>query len=173
MSEFLKNPSPHADYIEYSIWILVELKQSFDGVAEYLNLSLPTPALPAPRSTWLDQPLFALRATLDPLREVTDPATYRARTQQALVSYLERQSAYGRAMEEAYIDEVGAYLKKKPVDADEADNMLEAHVLAAGPDEDEALIRLLYADVYRRCFLLAVPGSPWCDALLNPLPRIH
>jgi hypothetical protein len=159
--------------VEFSIWVLISLKQAMEGVAEFLKLTLTPPHPPTPRSTWLDLPLFALRASLDPLRAVTDTATYRARTQHAIASHLERLSTYGGAMEAAYINVVGAYLGRKPADSNEADILLEAHVLEAGPEEDEALLRLLYADVCSRCFLLAVPGTPWGDALTHPLPPIH
>jgi aminoglycoside phosphotransferase (APT) family kinase protein len=173
MNEFLRNPSPHANYVEYATWILISLKQAMDGVIEYLNLTVTSPAVPTPRSTWMDSPLFAMRASLDPLREAMDLAAYRGRTQHNILSHLERLNAYGGSMEAAYVDEVGAYLGRKPADGKEADLMLEAHVRQAGPEEDEALIRLLYADLWRRSFLLAVPGSPWCEALFNRLPPIH
>ncbi len=143
-----------------------------DGVIKYLDLKLDAPTAPTARSTWVDLPLFALRSSLPPLSDSTDSSAYRTRTQHNVVSHLERLSAYGGAMEAAYIEEVGAYLGKRPADGKEADLLLETHIGEAGPEEDEALIRLLYADIWRRSLLLAVPGSPWCDALFNPLPPI-
>jgi hypothetical protein len=88
------------------------------------------------------------------------------------MAHLERFSALGAAMEAAYVAEVADYLGKRPSDSQEADLFLEAHVRSAPPEEDEGILRLMYADICRRAFLLVTPGGPWNDALLNPLRPI-
>ncbi len=172
LAEYLKNPSPQADYIEFSIWILNSLKQAMEAAAEVMGITLTPPPMPRARPSRFDNPLFALRASLNPVGDGKDEAAYRGRVQLAILSHLERLSTLGAAMEAAYVAEVGDYLGQRPADSIEADAWLQSHVLAAQPEEDENILRLMYADLCRRNYLLVTPGGAWNDALQNVLSPI-
>jgi aminoglycoside phosphotransferase (APT) family kinase protein len=169
MDQFLADPNPDADYVEYCIWVIWELKQALAAVAEHDGVELAPFAPPEPRRSWLDEPLFALKASVDAQAAGDDVAAYRKRARQSVTTYLHRVAAWGAQLEADYLRDAAAVLGRTPADGEEADALLEAHVLEAGPEEDERLLRLLYANVCRRAFLLAAPDSPYISGLVQPL----
>jgi len=172
MEAYLAQPDPDSDYVEFRTWVVLEQKQAIEAIAEYLNIELAIPPLPEPATSWSDEPQHALESMLagrmpsDPLEQ------YRLRVQHATAIYLGNVARYGRQLEADYVRDVGGYLGVAPASAAEADLRLEQHIAKAGPDEDEALLGVVYADLYRRAFLLTMPGSLYNDPLMNPLPRL-
>jgi aminoglycoside phosphotransferase (APT) family kinase protein len=168
MERFRAAPQADADYVEYVIWVIWELKQALAAVAEHAGVALPPFQAPAARPSLMDEPIFALRASVDEPAEGVVGA-YRKRVRQAIVTYLARIAAYGGELEDAYLRDAAEVLGRRPADSAEADRLLEAHVAKAGAEEDERLLRLFHAQVSRKAFLLAAPDSPYLSGLVNPL----
>jgi aminoglycoside phosphotransferase (APT) family kinase protein len=169
MEQFLAAPQPDADYVEYLIWVVWELKQALAAVAEHAGISLPEIEPPPARPGLLEEPLFALRAAVATEPEGDGVEAYRKRVRQSIVTYLDRVAAYGGSLEADYLADAAGVLGRRPASSREADEMLEAHVEAAGPEHDARLLRLFYAQVSRQAFLLAAPDSPYLSGLVCPL----
>jgi aminoglycoside phosphotransferase (APT) family kinase protein len=169
MEQFLASPQPDADYVEYLIWVVWELKQALAAVAEHAGLRLPQVDAPPSSPGLFSEPLFALRAAID-----TEPAAdvveaYRKRVRRSIVTYLERVAEYGGRLQADYLDDAARVLGRRPANSEEADVLLEAYVQTADAKEDERLLRLFHAQVSRKAFLLAAPDSPYISGLVNPL----
>jgi aminoglycoside phosphotransferase (APT) family kinase protein len=169
MEQFLAAPQADADYVEYLIWVVWELKQALAAVAEHAGIALPELTPPPARPGLLEEPLFALRAALATEPEDDPVEAYRKRVRQSIVTYLERAAAYGGSLEADYLDEAAAVLGSRPASSREADERLEAYLETAGPEDDERLLRLFHTQVSRQAFLLAAPDSPYISGLVCPL----
>lgn len=169
MERFLAAPQADADYVEYVIWVIWELKQALAAVAEHAGVALPPFEAPAERPSLFDEPIFALRASVDGEPAAGVVEAYRKRVRQSIVTYLARVAAYGGDLEADYLRDAAEVLGRRPANSAEADRLLEAHVATAGPAEDERLLRLFHAQVSRKAFLLAAPDSPYVSGLVNPL----
>ncbi|TZG27881.1 phosphotransferase [Sphingomonas montanisoli] len=169
MEQFLAAPQPDADYVEYLVWIVWEAKQALEAIAECIGVTLEPPAPPPVHHGWADAPIFAIASMVGELSEADPVAAYRKNVQRSLTAYLERIALYGPKLEADYLADVARMTGAAPADVAEADRLLEAFVDAAGPEADEALLRLLHANVCRRAFLLAVPGSLYLNGLVRPL----
>jgi aminoglycoside phosphotransferase (APT) family kinase protein len=173
MDQFLSQPQADADYVEYSIWVIWELKQALEALAEHAGVVLAPFQPPKPRRSWLDEPLFALRSSVDAQSTADDVEAYRKRARQSVTTYLQRVAAYGAQLEADYVRDAADLLGRTPTNGEDADALLDAHVQQAGPEEDERLLRLLHTNVCRRAFLLAAPDSPYLSGLVEPLIPIR
>lgn len=169
VEEFFVNPSPNADYVEYRSWVTWELKQALEAIGEYLGIALPQLDVPANEQTRMSEALFAMQAALDASEVHTEIGAYRNRVQQWIVAHLKLQDNVGAAFEQAYLSDAADLLGHRPDTPREADELLEAFVLNAGPEHDEALLRLLHRETCRQAYLLAVPGSHYVKGLTEPL----
>jgi hypothetical protein len=169
MEQFLSAPQADANYVEYLVWIIWELKQALEAIAECTGVTLDQPELPPARAGWLDDPLFALTRGVEVQPEGDALALYRKQVQQSLAAYLHRVAGYGAHVEDTYLDDAGALLGDRPQTLADADALLERHVEQAEATQDERLLRLLHAHVSRQALMLAVPGSPYLNGLLRPL----
>ena len=169
MEEFLEAPSANADYVEYRSWVIWELKQAIEAIGEYLGIALPPPVLPQSASTRMTEGLFAMQAALDSNEVTTEIGAYRQRVQQWILANLKLQDQFGAAFEESYLADAAQLLVQRPETAQQADALLEEFVLGAGPEADEALLRLLHRETCRQAYLLAVPGSHYIKGLTEPL----
>jgi aminoglycoside phosphotransferase (APT) family kinase protein len=167
--QFLSHPLPDADYVEYTIWVIWELKQALAAIGEFMGIKLPEFTPPEARSTLMDEPLFALESSIAAQEESTATLSYRKRARRSIVTYLGRINAYGGQFESDYCGAVAKLLGERISESQEADARLAAWVHEAGPEQDERLLRLLYENVCRRAFLLAAPDSPYLAGLVNPL----
>jgi len=173
VAHFLADPQPDVDYVEYVSWVVWLVKQAYEGAAEYLGLTLPPFKAPDARRTWLDEPLFALRHSVDAQPAGGEVEAYRKRSRQTIVTYLDRVAAYGAQLEADYVRDAGELLGRSIENGEEADALLDAYVQTASPDEDERLLRLLHANVSRQAFLLATPGARYTNGLIKPLIPVH
>lgn len=169
MEEFFASPSPNADYVEYRSWVIWELKQAIEAMSEYLGINLPPPVIPEAAPTRMGEALFAMQAALDASEVHTEIGAYRHRVQQWIMSHLKLQDDVGATFEEAYLADAAELLGHRPETPKAADALLEDFVFSAGPEADEALLRLLHRETCRQAYLLAVPGSHYIKGLTEPL----
>lgn len=92
---------------------------------------------------------------------------YRRSSLSRLARYLLRVEEIGRDAEAADLDDLARLLGRRP-SVETADQGLIAFVEAAGPEHDEALVRLLDRRMQRAHLLMAPEGS-----LMLRHPRLH
>lgn len=169
VEEFFVNPSPNADYVEYRSWVTWELKQALEAIGEYLGIALPQLEVPEAAPTRMSEGLFAMQAALDASEVHSEIGAYRHRVQQWILANLKLQDEVGAAFEEGYLSDAAQLLGHRPETPQAADAALEDFVFSAGPEADEALLRLLHRETCRQAYLLAVPGSHYVKGLTEPL----
>jgi aminoglycoside phosphotransferase (APT) family kinase protein len=171
--ESLANPQPDTDYVEYVSTMVWLLKEGLEAAAEYLGLDLTPFEAPTSREGPFDEPLLALRRSLGAHVATDAVDAYRQGIRQDLVAYLDRVAAYGAQFETDYLRDAAEVLGRQPESTREADALLEAYVRQASPDEDARLLRLIYANVCRKAFLLATPNNRYRTGLLEPILPIR
>jgi aminoglycoside phosphotransferase (APT) family kinase protein len=169
LESYLNDPTDDGDYVQYLNWVCNSTKQGYEGVAEVTGYPVPELTVPDPETTLARDALAAAGATVRGLDQSTSFHEYRRRTLRDNIRYMERVAAYGGQFSETYLADAAGILGRRPRDVAEADRLLEAYVLGAGPEEDERLFTVLCADAMRRCFLLAIPGSTYHDGLTKPV----
>ena len=71
-----------------------------------------------------------------------------------MAQVLARVDRLGAEIEAGNLDDIEALLGHRPRTARDGDAVLEAHVRAAGADQDEPLVRLLHRRLQRQGWLL-------------------
>lgn len=148
-------------------WVEAEVQCAFIGrrcveaLAEIEGIALDTIELPEPRPSPLEE--MALAKLAADIRRLPVGETFAPWQRQVLASipdYLLNQARYRRWAEDADLDELEALLGNRPPNMLEADRMLDAFVRQAGPEHDEALVRLFHRRLLRQCLIIAGPGAP-------------
>lgn len=169
MEQFLAEPSPNADYVEYQSWVIWELKQALEAIGECMGLALAMPQLPEPAATHSSEAIFALKAALDADPASDEIGAYHRRVQKSIAEHLDLLSQYGAAFDKAYLADAEQLFGKPVQSTGEADRLLEDLVMKSGNELDEALLRALHARTCRQGYLLAVPGSYYIKGLTELL----
>jgi hypothetical protein len=103
----------------------------------------------------------------------TDMNTYLRSKAAAEVAHLARVDLYGKAFDEAYLDDVGTLLGNRPKDVIDAEAKLEAFVHAAGPEHDETLMRLFHQRELQLGFLADIPQNKRLQRfLMEPIAKL-
>jgi aminoglycoside phosphotransferase (APT) family kinase protein len=169
VASYFNAPTDDGDYVQYIDWVCNSTKQGFEGVAEVTHYPIPELKIPPPATTYAHDALIAAKATASGLDRSDPFNAYRRRTLLDNIAYMERVAAYGAQFADEYLEAATGILGRRPHDVAEADRLLETYVKQAGPEEDERLFTVLCADIMRRCFLLAIPGSTYFDGLTKPV----
>jgi hypothetical protein len=83
--------------------------------------------------------------------------------------YLRRAEGVRDAFAAEYVRETAELIGRQPASESEASEMLVAFIAAAGPEHDEALVRLLHRQVKRQAAILADEGTWLHQSLSTPL----
>ncbi len=138
---------PHAVYLEFDL----ALRQvMLLAMATLTGIDL-TPVAPLPEPT--SDNAMLMRGMADAVAQIMPVSGIDAARKdmaQQLLEWLGRADALGAAAREQDIADVAALLGREFKDWSEAETALEADVLAAGPERDEALLRLFAAIEGRR-----------------------
>ncbi len=168
---FFRSPSDTADFVEYQCWVVWEVKLAIEAVGEHMGIALEQPSVPEPVKSPANKAIFALAAShKNTSFDAGDPiAAYRHRVQADIVQHLERIDQWGAAFENEYLDDAAGLLGTRPTSVEQANAQLEELVMAAGPDMDETLLRVLHRRTCRQAWLLAIPTTHYHRGLTEPL----
>lgn len=137
----LHDPPSHATYFEYIGWYIGSIISQLEVLADAKGFDLGqdiAPSVPAP-SRWAG--LLGVMAAKIPAEQAGEPY---AVTEQRKGLELARRLDAHRDIEAEYFREVERITGTVVTDWLAADTVLERFVLAAGPEHDEALIRLFH-----------------------------
>lgn len=160
-------------------------RRTCEAIADCLGIDLPhDQKLPPPRPAPIEE--SGLEKLLMEINQLPTSRALAAWQRDALASiprHLLKQAHYGLWAEQADLDEIEALIGVRPRDAREGDTLLKAFVETAGPESDEALLRLFHRQAFRRCLMIAGPGAsedhimfarvePILDGGKVPLPHV-
>ncbi|HLM18604.1 MAG TPA: phosphotransferase [Acidimicrobiia bacterium] len=156
----LADPVPGTDWISYLAWYVNGARWAFESIAEIGGYTLDTVEIPEARPT---RHARAHRYLVDSLRSRSrdapgDGADYELAGIGRLASHLKRVDELGAQFDADELAELANLLGHRP-DPVDADAELVAYIEAAGPDVEEALVRMLDARVQRQHFTMASPRS--------------
>jgi aminoglycoside phosphotransferase (APT) family kinase protein len=156
----LADPVRGTDWISYLAWYVNGARWSFESIAEIGGYTLDAVAIPEARPT---RHASAHRYLVDTLRAVSrdgsgDGSDYELTGIGRLASHLKRVDEIGAQFDADELAELANLLGHRP-DPHDADAELVAYIEGAGPDDEEALVRLLDARVQRQHFTMASPTS--------------
>jgi aminoglycoside phosphotransferase (APT) family kinase protein len=155
----LHQPTSETDLMTYLTWYVDNGRWATEGMAELSGIRLEPidipPARPGPRRTICDH----IDDILDHEPPRDDYEKFNRRRLHRLLRHLRRADEIGAEFEQADLDDTAKVLGTRPANMDEADARLESFVIAAGPEHDEALIRLFDRRLQRLHALLGPPDS--------------
>ena len=169
IADDLARPKDQEDYHEYLIWHAISLKDAREGIAESMGIALEPYALPAPVSTRYCNSLEALDTMVQSLGTDDEFAAYRKDKIRLALRYLRRAEGVRETFASEYVRETADLIGRRPDSEGEASEMLVAFIAEAGPEHDEALLRLLHRQVKRQAAILADEGTWLQQSLSTPL----
>jgi hypothetical protein len=169
IADDLARPQQQEDYHEYLIWHAISMKDALEGIAESMGIALDPFELPAPVRTRLLNSLEALDTMVQSLETDDEFATYRKDKIALALRYLRRAEQVREAFARDFIAETAALTGRQPASEEDANVMLVAFIAQAGPEHDEALLRLLHRQVKRQAMILADEGTWLHQSLSTPL----
>ena len=152
----LADPLPGTDWISYLAWYVNGARWAFEAIAEIRGYELDTGG--APRSARPSGHAPALRYLVDSLRAAGAAGDYELVALGRIANHLKRVDEVGAAFDAADLDELTDLLGHRP-DPVDADAELVEFIERAGPEHEEALVRLLDARAQRMHLSMASPTS--------------
>jgi aminoglycoside phosphotransferase len=151
----LTDPLPGTDWISYLAWYVNGARWAFEAIAEIEGYTLAPVTLPEALPSGHAP---ALRYLVDRLRAAGATGDYELVALGRIATHLKRVDEVGAAFDAADLDELTDLLGHRPDPAD-ADAELVEFIGRAGPEHDEALVRLLDARAQRMHLSMASPTS--------------
>jgi aminoglycoside phosphotransferase (APT) family kinase protein len=153
----LADPVPGTDWISYLAWYVNGARWAFESIAEIGGYALAPVELPAPRPT---RHAPALRYLVDGMRAAAGRHRddYELAGLGRIASHLKRVDEIGAQFDADDLDMLAELLGHRP-DPVDADAELVELIGHAGPEHEEALVRLLDARVQRQHLSMASPTS--------------
>lgn len=167
----MHEPPPSATYFEYIGWYIGSLVSIFEVLADARGMELSREvAMPEPAPTRWAKLIEVMAARVPP--PVADEP-YQVTEQRKFLTFAGRVDAYPD-VEAGYLRDVERLTGKRVGDWHEADTELEKFVLAAGPEHDEELIRVLHrwAVVQAKVLLPGLAIMPMFDSHWPRLSRL-
>jgi aminoglycoside phosphotransferase (APT) family kinase protein len=153
----LADPVPGTDWISYLAWYVNGARWAFESIAEIRGYTLDPVEIPEPRPT---RHAPALRYLVDGMRAAAGRHRddYELAGLGRIASHLRRVDEIGAQFDADDVAALAELLGHPPEPAD-ADTELVEFIGRAGPEHEEALVRLLDARVQRVHLTMASPTS--------------
>jgi aminoglycoside phosphotransferase (APT) family kinase protein len=122
------NPPVNSDFATNMQWCNETNLYATEALAEYLDIELPTVAVPADEDTLAAPAIDHLVKTLSTLRIDDAYVSYRLRGAFREARHIQRWDQIGRELVNDDLDDLGAFLGKRPGDFHDGERMLEEFV---------------------------------------------
>jgi hypothetical protein len=173
ISDVMSKPSDETDYFEYFVYYHGSLRIALEAQAEFMEVTLDPLVIPEPAATAQSIHLKMLGIAIEQVPAATEMDKYLRSKAAAEATYLARVDQYGKAFDDAYLDAAGKLLGSRPGDTIDAEAKLEAFAQNAGPEHDEALLRLFHQRELQLCFLADIPQNKRLQRfLMEPIAKL-
>lgn len=161
----LHAPRAVPETLQYLEWFHQYALTGIEAIAAIIGVDLPPVALPEPAPGRHAGIADALPDTIGDLSAGDADAAYRRDATARTARFAQRAAIFGPGIEAANLDDIAMLTGIRHADWQGGDAALEAFVLAAGPDQDAALVALFHARTMRQMLLL--------EPVLNRTSRIE
>jgi len=161
LSNTLRNPSPNCDYTTNLQWCNETNIYTTEGIAEYLDVELPTVDVPDSLDTQVDAAHDHLIQILLNTEIAGEYARYRMRIAFRLARHLQRYTQIGRELERQDLDDIAQVIGFRPDSWLEGEALLEQFIIADAAEgaRDDELLPLLHKRNLRAQMLNGPAGS--------------
>jgi aminoglycoside phosphotransferase (APT) family kinase protein len=150
----LHTPPPVPEILQYIDWFHQFSLCGIEAIAVLADVPLGDVSLPEPVTNPYTDVAAGLAATIESLPVDGDMASFQRRSTAQVARFCARVSTYGAAIMAEDLDDQAELLGRRYDDWQEGTAALEDYILAAGPEQDAALIGLLHRRVMRQMRLL-------------------
>jgi aminoglycoside phosphotransferase (APT) family kinase protein len=140
---------PSKSVLQYLEWWITFCRVPLELIADRMGLALSPPEPLVSEATAYDALADSLTLAIRALPVEEGFAAYERDGAAELAAFMARTGQYGPAIYRQDKAEIEALLGQTFADLAAADAALEAHVLAAGPEDDARLLQMLYRRVQR------------------------
>jgi hypothetical protein len=144
VADALAHPENAAQYHEYFCWHEHTIVDAIKDIARIIGVKLEPYRLPDPRPDRLGYLLRALAAKVEAMPAEDDYAAYLRFDLASALKFLRDEAAVRTEIEREYLDEVEALIGRRPENTWDGDVQLTRFVQSAGPEHDEAILRILH-----------------------------
>jgi hypothetical protein len=157
----LHDSGPGGDWVEAQVQVAVIGRRCLEALAEIIQIEFEWSFLPLAQATvYEDLALAKLEAEILRLPDHPQVQSWQRNILASLPRSLKQMGHYRMWRDAAFIADVAKLTRQQPSDAADADARLLAFVQAAGPDQDEAILRVLHARLTRDCLVIAGDNPP-------------
>jgi aminoglycoside phosphotransferase (APT) family kinase protein len=159
----------HAEWIAEEIW---SKRATIECLAEAINVKLEPPVIPAPENRRISALFDVLEDNLrdEQLARIEDRfLRYRMSMDLRLLTHIRHLTEFGREVEADDLDDVKAFLGRRPKNRHEAMVAMDQFVRRAGPDLDADLTRYFYRHAMREEALMRGAMGRVENAIVSPI----
>jgi aminoglycoside phosphotransferase (APT) family kinase protein len=180
ISHAVSAPKPGVDYPEYVSWYILGVLFSLKAIAEVrgIRLEKPPEVPPEAPSRWgrtfdVLASTFGTEVLASHPEAIDSTALHQRNLAQSIADFSRKLDVYRTALDGEYVADVAQLLGRPINNWMEADDRLEAFVVAAGPDRDDELLKLFYRWSWRQIAPLrgVIKNEMW-DLDLQPLSEL-
>jgi hypothetical protein len=169
----LHDTGPGGDWVEGQVQVAVIGRRCLEALGEIIGVDFAWPNLPAAEATpYEDLALAKLEADILRLPDHPHLQNWQRNILAALPRSLKQMGHYRAWRDSAFVADVAKLTGDAPQHVAAAEAQLLAFVQAAGPDQDEAILRLLHARLTRDCLVIAGENPPAGHIALSPMEPI-
>jgi hypothetical protein len=152
----LHDSGPGGNWVEGQVQVAVIGRRCLEALGEIIGVDFDWPILPLAQATpYEDLALAKLEADIMRLPDHPHMQDWQRNVLASLPRSLKQMGHYRMWRDTSFIVDVAALTGAQPSDALDADARLLGFVQAAGPEHDEAILRLLHARLTRDCLVIA------------------
>jgi len=169
----LYDTGPGGDWVEGQVQVAIIGRRALEALAEITGVTLAWPKLPAAETTlYEDLALAKLEADIGRLPDHQLMQEWQRNILASLPRSLKQMGHYRFWRDSALVADVASLTGKAIASVGEAETELLRFVQAAGPDQDEAILRLLHARLSRDCLVIAGENPAADHIALSPMEPI-
>lgn len=169
----LHDTGPGGDWGESYVQIAVIGRRCLEALAEVADITLDTIELPRPEATPVeDLGLERLAIDIGRMPENEHLQDWQRGILVSIPRLLKQRGHYRRWLDGEYAADVARLSGKAIRDAGEADAELGNFIENAGPDRDEAIVRLLHRKLLRDCLVIAGDDPATARIALAPMEPV-
>ncbi|MBL0115192.1 MAG: hypothetical protein IPP45_06930 [Sphingomonadales bacterium] len=169
----LHDTGPGGDWVEGQVQVAIIGRRCLEALAEVIGVTLAWPKLPAAETTlYEDLALAKLEADIARLPDHQLMQEWQRNILASLPRSLKQMGHYRFWRDSALVADVASLTGKAIASVGEAEAELLRFVQAAGPDQDEAILRLLHARLSRDCLVIAGENPAADHIALSPMEPI-
>ena len=154
MAESINTPLPIGSLVQYNEWYLHYTRYALELMAAWTSIELMPLEVPEFIPTRTQAMGEGLVGAIEAIPTEGEFATFGRDTAAGLAKYMHRMAQFDPIFKRQDIAEVEGLLGKKFDNWMDADAALEKFVMAAGPEQDSALIPLFYRRMQRQAWIL-------------------